>query len=156
MLFISLCYKKAQKQTFFWDRSLPHWSTRIIFCAFLSFLFATEKDGKLVLTPKKWFWPANGMRSTCSLVKIHNINPYHNTSFWDFLKKATSCFVSWFYFSKFWSVCQTLTMIFKQIRLLIANGIVWIFPVAQARAEASLEQNILSHCNHIHPLLLSI
>ena len=33
------------------------------------------KDGKIVVAPKTWFRPANGMRSTRSLVEIHNTHP---------------------------------------------------------------------------------
>ena len=35
------------------------------------FPFVTEKTEQLVLTPKKLFQPANGMRSTFSLVEIY-------------------------------------------------------------------------------------
>ena len=34
--------------------------------------FMTKKNEKIVLVSKNWFQPANGLWSTCSLVKIHN------------------------------------------------------------------------------------
>ena len=46
------------------------------FCYFLHFLniFWQKMKEKVVLASKKWFWPANGMRSTHSVDEVHNIH----------------------------------------------------------------------------------
>ena len=46
------------------------WGFAFFFLCFLPLV--TEK---VVSASKNWFWPANGVRSTRSLVKIHNIGP---------------------------------------------------------------------------------
>ena len=43
----------------------------VIFCIILYILRLKSKQ-KVVFASKNWFWPANGMRSTRLLVKIHN------------------------------------------------------------------------------------
>ena len=43
----------------------------VIFCIILHILWLKSTQ-KVVLTSKNWFWPANIVRSTCTLVEIHN------------------------------------------------------------------------------------
>ena len=50
----------------------------LLFLASLYTFFLLKRTQKVVLASKNWFWPANGVRSTRSLVEIHNTYPMSN------------------------------------------------------------------------------
>ena len=86
----------------------------VLFLRFPFFFPFSVSDGKirinLFLSSNKWFWPAKGLWSTHSLVKIHNTGcfnkcnfVYPNTSYWSkpflfFFGRAEICFPNFYDF----------------------------------------------------------
>ena len=67
----------------------PFMASFIIFCVFSIY---GGKRQKTCFSVKKWFWPANGMRSTHSLVKIHNNLVYKKMVTYPAMNKDSSKF----------------------------------------------------------------